>query len=208
MPKPLVALHTIYDTALRLLDEQGAGALSARNLSAELGCSTRTLYQQVGKRDQMLEGLFTHYFNGLELQFKRGKDWQETAFNWCNTLHSALLAHPNLSRLMTVEHRESVADYTTGLLKELLKAGFPRALAFNSCRVLANICVSLSFAEIITPADYKSRKRHGHADIRGEDLLVSDGRRGKSETADVFTNTVNWCLGGIAQDLENLNRAT
>ena len=49
MAKPLLAVETICDAALQLLDEQGAGALSARNLAASLRCSTRTLYQQVGK---------------------------------------------------------------------------------------------------------------------------------------------------------------
>ena len=50
MAKPLLATDSIYDTALHLLEVEGVGALSARNLAAALKCSTRTLYQQVGKR--------------------------------------------------------------------------------------------------------------------------------------------------------------
>ena len=48
MAKPLLASDSIYDTALHLLEVNGVGGLSARNLAAALKCSTRTLYQQVG----------------------------------------------------------------------------------------------------------------------------------------------------------------
>jgi AcrR family transcriptional regulator len=202
MAKPLVEVQAIYDTALRLLDEQGAEALSARNLAGALGCSTRTLYQQVGKREQLLEGLFNHHFKGLELQFRQGDNWQETAYAWCTTLRAAMLAHPNLSRLMTIEYREPVAAYTTRLLKVLLQAGFPRTLAFASCRALANICVSLAFAEISTPAYYESRKQRSWGKINSDDVLVAKQRRGNSGIPEVFTNTIKWSLAGIAREFE------
>ena len=202
MAKPLVEVQTIYDTALQLLDEQGAEALSARNLAAALGCSTRTLYEQVGKREQLLEGLFNHHFKSLELQFSQGDTWQETAYAWCVTLREAMLAHPNLSSLMTIEHREPVADYTTRLLKVLLQAGFPRTLAFSSCRALANICVSLAFAEISTPAYYAGRKQRDWGKINSDDVLVSNQRRGNRGIPEVFTKAIKWSISGIATEFE------
>ncbi|MDC0362904.1 hypothetical protein OAN12_07685, partial [Halioglobus sp.] len=62
MAKPLLATDSIYDTALHLLDAEGVGALSARNLAGALKCSTRTLYQQVGKRETLISALVAHYF--------------------------------------------------------------------------------------------------------------------------------------------------
>jgi AcrR family transcriptional regulator len=200
MAKPLVEVQTIYDTALRLLDEQGAEALSARNLAAALGCSTRTLYQQVGKREQLLEGLFNQHFKGLEVQFTQGDTWPETAYHWCTSLRASMLAHPNLSRLMTIEHREPVADYATRLLKVLLQAGFPRTLAFSSCRALANICVSLASAEISTPAYYASRKQRRREKMNSDDVLVASQPHGNHASPEVFTNTIRWTISGIAQE--------
>ena len=54
MAKPLVALETIYETALDLLRREGEDALTARRLAAEIGCSVRTLYEQVSDLQQTL----------------------------------------------------------------------------------------------------------------------------------------------------------
>lgn len=69
MAKPLIAVDAIFNKALELLDEHGVESLSTRNLAAALKCSTRTLYQQVGKKDELVGQLFTHYFAGLQLEF-------------------------------------------------------------------------------------------------------------------------------------------
>ena len=68
-------------------------------------------------------------------------------------MRTALISHPNLSRLMTLEHREPVVDYVNRLLKVLLKSGFDEELALRSCRVLVNIVMNFSLAELTTPAD-------------------------------------------------------
>ena len=40
MPRPLIPAEVIYERALALLDAEGADALSARRLAADLGIST------------------------------------------------------------------------------------------------------------------------------------------------------------------------
>ena len=200
MAKPLIAAETIYDAALRLLDEQGAEALSARNLAKALECSTRTLYKQVGKREELIAGLVSHHLNSLKLEFHAGDTWQESARDWARAMRGALLAHPNLARLMTTEHREHVADYVNQLLKVLLQAGFDEELALRSCRVLANVTVSLSLSEIIAP-DMQTRHRSRSAEeVRFEDLAIA--RSGKDpehfqEPPEVFENAISWLVRGI-----------
>ncbi|NED67315.1 TetR family transcriptional regulator, partial [Streptomyces sp. SID10244] len=57
MAKPLIPVETIYERALVLLDDEGDSALSTRRLAADLRISTRTLYQQVGNRENLIRAL-------------------------------------------------------------------------------------------------------------------------------------------------------
>ncbi|MEM1112476.1 MAG: TetR family transcriptional regulator [Pseudomonadota bacterium] len=200
MPKPLVAVETIYDAALDLLDERGAEALSARNLAAALKCSTRTLYQQVGKREALVAQLIAHYLAGRDLVFERDADWRVTARNWSLALRGALLAHSNLARLMTTEHREPIADYATELLKALLAAGFERPLALRSVRVLVNVVINLTISEIIT-TEHGSTQSHAAAQgLRADDLAIAGRATRAGNPPETFDNTLRWLLIGIAAE--------
>lgn len=203
MAKPLIAVETIYDAALKLLDEQGPEALSARNLAAELKCSTRTLYQQVGKRDELIAGLVRHHLSGLQLEFQAQTRWQDTVLDWARGLRGALLAHPNLARLMTTEHRGPVAEYVSALLKTLLEHGFDEELALRSCRVLVNIAVSLSLSEIIAPDGQARHSNRSQKEIQFEDLVITrfgGDREHFQEPPEVFDNAINWVILGIAAE--------
>lgn len=206
MAKPLVAVGTILDTALRLIDEQGAEALSARNLASSLKCSTRTLYEQVGKRDALIGKLIEHHFHSQELEFQSQDTWQQSIAYWAATMRGALLAHPNLYRLMTPEHRAPVADYVTQLLKVLLKAGFEEEMALRSCRVLVNITLSMSLSEINAPDHSRGREKRRKEEIQFEDLIVSrkGGLKSKGQLQappEVFENAITWVVAGIENEL-------
>ena len=68
MAKPLISVDAIFTRALELLDAEGAGALNARRLAGELRCSTRTLYQQVGNREQFDSGVGEPAFLSAEAE--------------------------------------------------------------------------------------------------------------------------------------------
>jgi AcrR family transcriptional regulator len=199
MAKPLLATDSIYDTALHLLDAEGVGALSARNLAGALKCSTRTLYQQVGKRETLISALVAHYFASVKLSFREEANWQESTRSWASNLRAALLAHPNLSQLMSGEHRAPVADYVNQLLKVLVTEGFDEKLALRSCRVLANIAISLSLSEIIAPVDTgKSAERHQQGVEFRDRVVASKGKnQHPGNPPEVFENAINWVITGI-----------
>jgi AcrR family transcriptional regulator len=202
MAKPLVAVETIYQTALQLLDEEGAEALSARNLAARLQCSTRTLYQQVGRREELIGRLLEYHLAGLRLEFREGATWQESARAWAHAIRSALLAHPNLSRLMTMAHRGPIASYVNELLKILLRAGFDEELALRSCRVLVNVAISLSLSELKSP-QRPARARRSHDEIRFEDLVIERTGRDPDtfqEPPEVFENAIRWLIDGLDRE--------
>ncbi len=203
MAKPLLPPDTILDAALALLDEQGAEALSARNLATALKCSTRTLYQQIGKREQLIAKLIAHHFKSCELAFEPAATWQESTRNWANTLRNALLAHPNLSRMLTVQHRAPIAEYVTELLRELLRSGFPEELALRSSRALANITLSLTLSELNPNSSGRLHVRRSDRELRfEEEAALRSGKQADSFQAptEVFTNTIVWVINGIDKE--------
>ncbi len=166
----------IYARALTLLDEEGVAGISARRLAAELRCSTKTLYQQVGNQDQLIRALVARHFGELRLEFVEADTWQESAMRWCRAVRTALLAHPHLSGLMTYDDREPIAAYVDTLLRVLIADGVAPPLARNFCRMLVHTTISLTGAEIAAA---------GHP---------------PEVFAEIFENTVRWLVLGAAVD--------
>lgn len=147
MAKPLIPADVIYTRALDLLDAEGLGALGAQRLARELKISTKTLYQQVGNRNQLIRALVARHFSQLQLRFRECQSWEETALLWCRSLHTALRAHPHLTQLMMVDDRMAVADYVNSLIKAAMKEGYPPRLAATCCRTLATLTINQAIVE-------------------------------------------------------------
>jgi len=182
MPRPLIPVQDIYDRALALLDSEGAGALGARRLAADLKISTRTLYQQVGTRDQLIRELVAQHFSLLRLDFREYDTWESTAWHWCLDLYEALRAHPFLTELMTIDDRESVTDYIDDLMKATMREGIPRALALECCRSLVTVTINHAIIEV------RALREPEHSP------------RSAVETAKIAENfpmTIRWILAGV-----------
>jgi AcrR family transcriptional regulator len=181
MPRPLIPVEEIYDRALTLLDSEGAGALSARRLAADLKISTRTLYQQVGTREKLIRALVARHMSRLKIDFREYDTWESTASRWCLALHDTLLAHPFLTELMTIDDRKAVTDYLDDLLKATVREGIPRALAVECCRALVTVTVN-------------------HAIIEVRALREPELSPRSIETAKIAANfpmTIRWILAGV-----------
>jgi AcrR family transcriptional regulator len=148
MPRPLIPVEVIYERALALLDAKGADALSARRLAADLGISTRTLYQQVGTREKLIRSLVAQHFSQLQLDFHEQDDWQSTALQWCLALHDTLRTHPFLTELMTIADREAVTSYVDELFESMVRAGISRPLAVECCRALVTVTINHTIIEV------------------------------------------------------------
>jgi len=185
MAKPLIPVETIYEHALELLDAEGANALTTRRIAADLKISTRTLYQQVGSREQLIRALVARHFSQLRLDFHEYEDWETTSLNWCLALHDALRAHPYLTELMTIDDRGAVMDYIAELTKATLKEGIPRELALECSRSLVNLTINHTVMEV----------RALHEPKLSRDTLAESRRIEKN-----FPMTVRWMLAGVQAD--------
>ena len=187
MAKPLIAVELIYERALALLDAEGSGALTTRRLAAELKISTRTLYQQVGSREELIRALVTRHFSQLSLDFHGYEDWEATALQWCTALHDALHAHPFLTELMTIDDRNAVMAYVDELVDATLREGIPRKLAVECCRALVNLTINHSIMEV----------RGMHEPKLSRNSAAESDRIEKN-----FPMSVRWILAGVRQEAE------
>lgn len=175
MAKPLISADFIYARALEILTEEGLAGLTARNLTTSLHCSAKTLYQQVGNREQMLRGLVAYAFENIEVDFPVGEDWQASVMSWCLALRNTLCERPDLGRLITVGDRDVVVRYVNRLIKVLVTEGFPSDLAIESGRVLSHATVSMTLADLLGPVE--------------------------PDRPEFFATAVRWLIRGIESDL-------
>ncbi|CAN5421428.1 hypothetical protein BH09ACT12_BH09ACT12_21290 [soil metagenome] len=174
MAKPLISAESIYDEALEVLTTEGAAGLNARNLSARLRCSTKTLYNQVGNREAMMRGLVAHAFATIDLEFDPGETWQASVRAWAMALRSVLLARPDLGRLMTTSDRPVVIGYVTRLIRILTTHGFSDEFAVRSGGVLVHVTLSMTLADLAAPGEW--------------------------DRPDVFATTVEWLIAGMTAE--------
>jgi AcrR family transcriptional regulator len=187
MAKPLIPVETIYEHALELLDAEGSDALTTRRLAADLKISTRTLYQQVGSREQLIRALVDRHFSQLRLDFHEYEDWETTALKWCLNLRDALRGHPFLTELMTIDDRKAVMDYIAELTNVTLREGIPRSLALECSRALVNLTINHSVMEVRALREPKLSR----------DTLAESRRIDKN-----FPMSVRWILTGVRADAQ------
>jgi AcrR family transcriptional regulator len=192
MAKPLIPVEVIHERALALLDAEGSEALTTRRLAAELKISTRTLYQQVGSREQLIRTLVARHFSRLRLDFHEYADWETTALKWCLALHEALRAHPFLTELMTIDDRQAVMDYIAELTKATLKEGIPRQLALECSRALVNLTINHTVMEVRAMREPRLSR----------DTLAESRRIEKN-----FPMSVRWILAGVRAESQAMSAA-
>ncbi|WP_166903548.1 TetR/AcrR family transcriptional regulator [Mycobacterium sp. DL440] len=169
MAKPLLSADAIYDEALRALAAEGPAGLMARNLSARLRCSTKTLYRQVGNREELIRGVVSRAFASIELDFSTDTSWQDSVRSWCQALRGALVQRPSLTSLMTVADSDVVITYVTRLIRVLKQYGFTEKEAVDACNVLVHVALSLTVTDMAVHED----------------------------TPEIFDTTINWLIQGM-----------
>jgi TetR/AcrR family transcriptional regulator, tetracycline repressor protein len=72
----------ILDAALRLVDEEGMGALTMRRLGAELGVNPMSIYHHLPGKDAVISGLVELVFSGMRMRYSEGSSWQDRVRAW------------------------------------------------------------------------------------------------------------------------------
>ncbi|MGW2387051.1 TetR/AcrR family transcriptional regulator [Streptomyces sp. NPDC001658] len=146
--RPPVPPDRIVAMALRIVDEEGADALSMRTLAERLGSGTATLYRHFGNRAELVAQVVDHMFGLVELDEREraSASWQQFLRAVAHAMFRALGRHGNAARLLAEQiplgpHAMALRERCVAVL---LEAGFEAPLATRAYVTLARYVFGLA----------------------------------------------------------------
>ncbi|MFO0750558.1 MAG: TetR/AcrR family transcriptional regulator C-terminal domain-containing protein [Myxococcota bacterium] len=145
----------VLRTALRMVDKDGLGALSMRNLAAALKVEAMSLYNHVTNKEHILDGLVELVVSEIELPDPAAGDWRATMRARAQSAHAVLMRHPwatmlFVSRLNIGPNMLRYVDRTIGCLRE---AGFSYPLADHAWNALDAYIYGFTLHKLNFPLD-------------------------------------------------------
>ncbi|MDT0323851.1 TetR/AcrR family transcriptional regulator, partial [Streptomyces millisiae] len=100
--RPPVPLDRIIATAIALLDEEGADALSMRNLAQRLDSGTATLYRHFTGRAQLVAQVIDSVLAEAHIDNKAldASTWQQACEALAHSLFDVFRRHPHVAPLL------------------------------------------------------------------------------------------------------------
>jgi len=139
--RPPIPLDRIVTTALEIVDERGADALSMRTLAQRLNSGTATLYRHFAGRADLVAHVVDRVFGAAELDVAKFSTmpWQEACKSACRSMFDGLRRHQNVTTLLAenVPIGPNALALRERMIAFLLGNGFPPALAARSYATLA-----------------------------------------------------------------------
>ncbi|MFF4488543.1 TetR/AcrR family transcriptional regulator [Streptomyces sp. NPDC001544] len=99
-PRPAYTRADIAAAAVRIADDRGLDAVSMRNVAAELGCGTMSLYNYVPRKEDLYELMVDAVSAEHELWEPVG-DWRADMLRVAHQTRGLLHRHPWMPRLMS-----------------------------------------------------------------------------------------------------------
>ncbi|MGV9346644.1 TetR/AcrR family transcriptional regulator [Streptomyces spiralis] len=117
----------IVSTALRLIEEHGADALSVRRLGRALGADPSSLYRYFRHTDDLMLAIADELIGRTLRLWRPTGDWQEDLRDLGLKMHAGALAHPRAAVLSSCRvtgraHEIQAVETILGVLRD---AGFP-----------------------------------------------------------------------------------
>lgn len=119
--------EAIARTALELVDQEGAAALSVRSVAARLGVGAMSLYRHVEGRDAMVADVVALLLDEIDLNELPGVTWQDGAKAVGRALRAMALRHPKAFELVAAaaSDRPPLVGYAARLRRFYLSRGVP-----------------------------------------------------------------------------------
>ncbi|WP_433449285.1 TetR/AcrR family transcriptional regulator [Streptomyces sp. CA-142005] len=99
-PKPAYTRDDIAAAAVRIADARGLDAVSMRQVAAELGCGTMSLYNYVPRKEDLYE-LMMDAVSAEHVLWEPGGDWRADMLRVARETRSLMHRHPWIPRLMS-----------------------------------------------------------------------------------------------------------
>ena len=124
----------IVDAALRVVDREGAAALSMRRVAEELGTGPASLYWHVANKDALINLIVDRVAGEIHLPEPDPDRWQEQLRDWLLEVRKAFDRHPGVAALTLgrVPVGPNLVRFTEWTLSLLRGAGIPDRIAAYS----------------------------------------------------------------------------
>lgn len=140
----------ILAAALSLVEREGPAALSMRRLARDLGVEAMSLYNHVGGKAEILDGLAELFLIAIELPPERGDSWEDRIRALARAFRKAALANPKAAALMLTRQLETPASMrpTDASLAVFLDAGFDEQSAVHGLRAFIAFQIGTLLREV------------------------------------------------------------
>jgi AcrR family transcriptional regulator len=150
--RPALPVERIVTTALQIVDDEGADALSMRTLAQRLNSGTATLYRHFTSRADLVAAVVDKMFGAIELDIAalNTLPWQDACKLAAHNMFDVLRRHRKVASLLVdeVPVGPNALAAREQMLAFLLANGFPPALAARSYATLSRYI--LGFAMQLT----------------------------------------------------------
>ena len=146
--------------AVELADRSGIGAVTMRNVAAELGVEAMSLYYHVANKEALLDGVVDAVL--LEIEDELGSfeitpgdpDWKRALRDRSLIARRVMLRHPWAPALIETRTlmTPTLLRYMDSVLGILLEAGFSTDLGHHALHALGSLPLGFS-RELFAPAD-------------------------------------------------------
>ena len=92
--RPALSRERILQAALALIDEEGTGGFTMRELSTRMGYTDMALYKYVANRDEVIDGVLELLLGTVALPGAEEGDWEERLGAALRSLFALFRAHP------------------------------------------------------------------------------------------------------------------
>lgn len=143
----------VFETAVRLADEDGVEALTMRKLAKKLGVEAMSLYHHVADKEAILDGMVEFVF--AEVELPDGGDWRSAMRERASALRDVLIRHSWSVSLLDSRRNpgEATLRHQDWVLGSLYDGGFSVALAAHAAALLDSYVYGFAVQEVSLPFD-------------------------------------------------------
>ncbi|MDG5808181.1 TetR/AcrR family transcriptional regulator [Streptomyces ossamyceticus] len=220
--QPALSREVIVAEAVRLLDEEGAAALSMRRLGTRLSAGATSMYSHVASKDELIELVVDHVYGEMEVPGPdAAKDWRAAASACAHSVRSTILRHPWIAPMLGevgVSLGPNSMRLTEGMLAMLEEAGFDLEQADHVVRILFAYVIGMTTSEAawltmlarsgrsqedwtreVWPAVEQATRDYPHLRRR---YTAQEGGRSSEILVDNFDYGLDWVLDGLRARLD------
>ena len=148
----VLSAELIADTAMSLVEEHGAAALSVRRIGAALGCDPTAVYRYFASMDALMLAVADRLIGKALANYRPGKGWKENLRSLARATYGVYLAYPRVAIVMAsrVTGGENETQVIDAVLGEIRAAGFEGEQAVQLYRSFGDFILAFSAVD----ADY------------------------------------------------------